>query len=185
MASQTGRLVFLGPGPVIMPAMIDDGQPKTGRGNGRGGGSFSWGLRFFPSSLEKPARKAYLFATVFFSLVFVATLWPVHAVFSRLRPFVLGLPFSLFYLATLLVLTFSVPLAPEVDLGDYTAYRRPFDDAEVSEEAVTQALEAIREQSAILVPVDRPAALGDVLGAQLVGRASDGSGGARNDISNS
>jgi trigger factor len=74
-----------------------------------------------------------------------------------------------------LVLTFSVPLAPEVELGEYTAYRRPFDDAEVTEEAVTQALEAIREQNAILAPVDRPAALGDVLGAQLIGRASDGS----------
>jgi trigger factor len=74
-----------------------------------------------------------------------------------------------------LVLTFSVPLAPEVDLGDYTAFRRPFDDAEVTNEAVARALEAIREQNAILAPVDRPAALGDVVGARLTGRAADGS----------
>jgi trigger factor len=74
-----------------------------------------------------------------------------------------------------LVLTFSVPLAPEVDLGDYSAYRRPFEDAQVTDEAVAGALEAIREQNAILAPVDRPAALGDVVGGRLAGRAADGS----------
>jgi len=74
-----------------------------------------------------------------------------------------------------LVLTFSIPLAPEVDLGDYTAYRQPFDDAQVTDEAVARALEAIRQQNAILAPVERPAALGDVVGARLTGRASNGS----------
>lgn len=73
-----------------------------------------------------------------------------------------------------LSLTFIVPLAPEVELGDYRSYRRPFPDGEVSEEALTQALEAIQEQNAILAPLDRPAAEGDLLVAELVGRTSDG-----------
>jgi trigger factor len=55
-----------------------------------------------------------------------------------------------------LILTFTVPLAPEVELGDYRSYRRPFSGPEVSEEAVTRALEAVQEQNAILAPLDRP-----------------------------
>jgi trigger factor len=73
-----------------------------------------------------------------------------------------------------LILTFTVPLAPEVALGDYRSYRRPFQDSEVSQEALTQALEAIQQQNAILAPLDRPAAEGDLLVAELVGRTSDG-----------
>jgi trigger factor len=71
-------------------------------------------------------------------------------------------------------LTFTVPLPPKVELGDYRSYRRPFHGREVSQEALTQALEAIREQNAILAPLDRPAAEGDLLVAELVGRTSEG-----------
>jgi trigger factor len=73
-----------------------------------------------------------------------------------------------------LTLTFTVPLAPEVELGDYRSYRRPFHEGEVSQETLTQALEALQEQNAILAPLDRPAAEGDLLVADLVGRTSDG-----------
>ncbi len=74
-------------------------------------GEFSWGLRFVSKRLDAGSRKVYLAATLFFVLIFVATLWPVHAFFSRIRPLVLSLPFSLFYLAALLIATFSVLLA--------------------------------------------------------------------------
>ncbi|MGD2179325.1 MAG: trigger factor [Anaerolineae bacterium] len=72
-----------------------------------------------------------------------------------------------------LTLTFTVPLSPEVELGDYRGYRRPFQDGEVPQEALTQALGAVQEQNAILAPLDRPAAEGDLLVAELVGRTSD------------
>lgn len=72
-------------------------------------------------------------------------------------------------------LEFIVPLAPEVDLGDYRSYRREFSGPEVSEEAMTRALEGIRERNAVLNPLDRPAAEGDLLEGHLVGRGSDGS----------
>ncbi|MGD9028542.1 MAG: trigger factor [Anaerolineae bacterium] len=74
-----------------------------------------------------------------------------------------------------LTLTFIVPLAPEVELGDYRSYRSPFSGADVSEEALAQALEAIQQQNALLAPLDRPAAEGDLIVADLVGRAMDGS----------
>lgn len=81
---------------------VDDSKSKR---------ELSWGLRFVSSRLDGRSRKVYLGATFFFIAVFVAQLWPVHAYFSRIRPFVLGLPFSLAYLAILLLATFSVLLA--------------------------------------------------------------------------
>lgn len=73
-----------------------------------------------------------------------------------------------------LVLQFVVPLTPEVDLGDYREYRRDFAGAEVTEEEMDRALEEIRERNAVLDPVERPAAEGDLLVGQLTGRAGDG-----------
>jgi trigger factor len=62
-----------------------------------------------------------------------------------------------------LVLTFNVPLAPEVDLGDYRALRVPYTAPTTSDEALAETLEHLREHHAILAPVERPAALGDVV----------------------
>ena len=73
-----------------------------------------------------------------------------------------------------LTLTFSVPLVPTVDLGDYRAYRRDPSDVQIPEEALDEALEAIREENAVLAPLDRPAAEGDLLVGELAGRTQDG-----------
>ncbi len=74
-----------------------------------------------------------------------------------------------------LTLTFSIPLAPEVDLGDYRDYRREMPEVEVPSEELDDALAAIREQNAVLSPLDRPAEEGDLLVGELVGRLTDGS----------
>ncbi len=62
-----------------------------------------------------------------------------------------------------LVLTFNVPLAPEVDLGDYRALRVPYTAPTTTDEALAETLDHLREHHAILAPVERPAALGDVV----------------------
>lgn len=62
-----------------------------------------------------------------------------------------------------LVLKFTVPLKPEVDLGDYRARRLPFTPAVVDEAAVQKALEDLRERQAVTEPVERPAAMGDIV----------------------
>jgi len=62
-----------------------------------------------------------------------------------------------------LVLTFNIPLRPEVELGDYRALRVPYTPPEISEAALNEALERLRQHQAIIEPVDRPAALGDVV----------------------
>ncbi len=61
-----------------------------------------------------------------------------------------------------MVLKFTVPLKPEVDLGDYRGLRVDYTPPGVSDEAVMEALEHLREHQAVLEPVERPAALEDV-----------------------
>jgi trigger factor len=71
-------------------------------------------------------------------------------------------------------LTFVVPLVPEVDLGNYRDYRLDISEVRVPKERVDEALEAIREQNAVLAPLDRPAAEGDLLVGELIGRTIGG-----------
>lgn len=61
------------------------------------------------------------------------------------------------------VLTYSVPLAPQVELGDYRALRVPFEAPSVSDEAVQEQLERLREHQAVVEPVERPAQLADAV----------------------
>ena len=69
---------------------------------------------------------------------------------------------------------FIISLRPTVSLGDYRGYRLEPPPVEVSNEEVQQTLETIREQHALLEPVNRPAALGDAVTADLVGQMVDG-----------
>ena len=64
-------------------------------------------LKSSHESLRSPIYKAVLF---YFVLVFLASMWPIYPLFSKISPMVVGLPFSLFYLVFLLVLSFCVLL---------------------------------------------------------------------------
>ncbi|MFL7791492.1 MAG: trigger factor [Anaerolineae bacterium] len=57
--------------------------------------------------------------------------------------------------------TFSIPLSPVVDLGDYRDYRLKYKQAKVSKSQVEEALQDIRMQNAILELVERPVEMGD------------------------
>ncbi len=62
-----------------------------------------------------------------------------------------------------LVYKFEVPLEPIVDLGDYRALRVEEEPVEVTDEEVTERIDAIREQMAGWTEVDRPSQFGDML----------------------
>jgi trigger factor len=62
-----------------------------------------------------------------------------------------------------------VPLEPIIELGDYRAVRRELGTAEVTEEAVDQALELLLEREAETEEQDRPAELGDLVTVMGVG----------------
>ncbi len=61
------------------------------------------------------------------------------------------------------VFIFNVPLKPEVNLGEYRSVRFGYTEPAVSEEALDEALENMRETQAVLEPVERPSQFGDVV----------------------
>lgn len=73
-----------------------------------------------------------------------------------------------------LVMKFTVPLKPEVDLATYRSVRLPYAAPEVNDEAVQEALEHLREHHAVLEPVERPAQPGDVITIDVIGTWVDG-----------
>ncbi|MEX1248786.1 MAG: trigger factor [Anaerolineales bacterium] len=60
------------------------------------------------------------------------------------------------------VFEFRVPLSPEVKLGDYAKIRLPYADKPVTPTDVENVLNNLREQNAVLAPVQRPAQEGDI-----------------------
>ncbi len=66
-----------------------------------------------------------------------------------------------------LVLRYVVPLEPEVELGDYVNLRLPFEPDAVADEALEAFLEDLRQRQALMEPVSRPAAMGDVVDLKL------------------
>jgi len=62
-----------------------------------------------------------------------------------------------------LVLRYTVPLQPKIDLGSYLELRLPFEEPEVSDEALEAFLEELRQGQAVIEPAERPAQLSDVV----------------------
>ena len=63
----------------------------------------------------------------------------------------------------------TVPLPPEVTLGDYRQVRVAPEEVEVDEERVAETLEDIRRESTPWEPVDRPVRMGDQVVMELRG----------------
>ncbi len=75
-----------------------------------------------------------------------------------------------------LVFTFTVPLQPQVKLGDYRSLRLKPSKIKVAKEEVKAVLEQLRQDNAVLEPVgEREARPGDQLDMAVVGRREDGS----------
>ena len=66
-----------------------------------------------------------------------------------------------------LVMEFTVPLAAEVDLGDYRSLRLPFEPKTVTDDDISSVLENLRERQAVIEPVERPAQMGDLIALRL------------------
>jgi len=73
--------------------------------------------------------------------------------------------------------TFTVPLAPEVDLGDYRSIRLPYEWMAPGEDKVEGALDELRQMYAKTETVDRPIENGDFVMVDLKGfdtKSADG-----------
>ncbi len=65
----------------------------------------------------------------------------------------------------------TVPLKPEVELGDYRSMRVPVEPVEVTDEEMEATLDRIRTDMSTWEPVDRPAQMGDTVTISAVGTA--------------
>lgn len=65
---------------------------------------------------------------------------------------------------------FIVPLDAEVELPDYRAIREPYELAPVDEKEVERVVENLRQQQAVIEPVERAAQEGDEVTVKLSGR---------------
>ncbi len=72
-----------------------------------------------------------------------------------------------------LVLRFTVPLVPEVELGDYREIRIPYEAPEVTDEAVESMMEELRQRQALIEPVERPAEDSDLVVLDIQGELLD------------
>jgi hypothetical protein len=73
-------------------------------------------------------RRIRLAVAGFFVLVLLAVIWPGALLFRRAEPFVLGLPFSLFWPVFLIVLSWAVLLG--LDAAENRAHGRDDRSAE-------------------------------------------------------
>ncbi|MHB8576857.1 MAG: trigger factor [Dehalococcoidia bacterium] len=66
-----------------------------------------------------------------------------------------------------LLIKATVPLRPQVNLGDYRERQLPRDEVTVDPDAVDASIEGLRKSYATLLPVERPVQTGDVTRADL------------------
>ncbi|HEX5370954.1 MAG TPA: trigger factor [Dehalococcoidia bacterium] len=81
-----------------------------------------------------------------------------------------------------LVFTATVPLQPVVDIGDYQALRLPREELTVDDAQVEESIDELRRRYGTIEPVDREAAAGDVLRADIKATIGDDSLFAADDI---
>jgi len=66
-----------------------------------------------------------------------------------------------------LKLEFIIPLDAEVDLGDYKNIRKPYKPKKITKKDIDNTLMDLRERQAVIEPVDRSAAEGDLVTVKL------------------
>ena len=71
-----------------------------------------------------------------------------------------------------LVVKFTVPVRPSLDLGDYHALRVPREPVVVEPERLEEGLESLRHRYATLEPVARPTEWGDIIRADVHGEVN-------------
>ena len=72
------------------------------------------------------------------------------------------------------ILEFVVPLEAEVELGDYKSIRVQYEPEEVTQDDVDKVLANLRENQAIIEPVDRPSQIGDLVTVRISATKKNG-----------
>lgn len=69
--------------------------------------SSSLGLDLFSDRTPPDARRRYVLHALAYAAILLSLLWPAITLFNRVEPFVLGMPFVLFWIALSLVLVLA------------------------------------------------------------------------------
>jgi len=60
-------------------------------------------VRLFPEGMPRAVRRAYIGYVIYFVVVLLCTVWPVYLIGNRVEPYVLGTPFSMFWIILVLI----------------------------------------------------------------------------------
>ena len=67
-------------------------------------------IRLFSRRLDPRLRRLYRALLLFYFILTLALIWPPATLFAKVRPLILGMPFSLAAIALLILTSFSVLL---------------------------------------------------------------------------
>lgn len=59
-------------------------------------------VRLFPEGMPRPVRRAYIGYLIYFIVLVLCTVWPIYLIGNRVEPYVLGMPFSMFWIVLVL-----------------------------------------------------------------------------------
>ncbi|RKD32495.1 hypothetical protein BET03_11085 [Thermohalobacter berrensis] len=67
--------------------------------------------------MDEKTKKRSIFWFFYFLICALATIWPIYLIANRIKPFVLGMPFSMFWVALWIVIIF---------IGTLTKYNQEY-----------------------------------------------------------
>lgn len=60
-------------------------------------------VRLFPEGMPRAVRVAYIGHLIYFIAILLGTVWPIYLIGNRVEPYVLGIPFSMFWIVLVLI----------------------------------------------------------------------------------
>jgi len=65
--------------------------------------AYDYGFKVFPKKMSKERRKTFVYFLIYFIILVWAEVWPIFLIGNRVRPYILGLPFSMFWTAAVVM----------------------------------------------------------------------------------
>lgn len=75
------------------------------------------GLSFFSKDIDNTRKKRSIFWFCYFLICGLAQIWPIYLIANRVKPLVLGMPFSMFWIGLWIVIVF---------IGTMTKYNQEY-----------------------------------------------------------
>lgn len=90
---------------------------KGGKALKEGNERVKGGLVIFRENMDKTSKRRSVFWFVYFLVCSLAQVWPIYLLANRVKPMIFGMPFSMFWVALWIVITF---------IGTLTKYNQEY-----------------------------------------------------------